>query len=398
LQQRYDVTLYESADRLGGHTDTHDVVTPDMGMVAIDTGFIVHNQRTYPSLCRLFSELGVETRPTEMSMSIHCEGCGLEYAGSKGLGGVFAEPRSLSNIPFLRLLAQIPRFYRQARGILEEGDDDISLGDFLARGGYSDYFISHFAVPIVSCVWSVAPGTALDYPARYLFTFLQNHGMLSVSGSSTWRTVVGGSRTYVDQVVKGLSTVTTSTSVRSIVEKTTGIEVRTDDDEGVFFDRVVVATHANTALSILTNPSPLQRSILGAFHYSRNDTWLHTDTSLLARNKRARAAWNFILPSCDGPSGRALVSYDMNQLQGVPSVQPHVVTLNAVDRVDSDQVLARMTYDHPIYTASSLAAQSRLHELNGTRLAFAGAYHGWGFHEDGCRSGIAAAASLGVEW
>jgi predicted NAD/FAD-binding protein len=398
LQQRYDVTLYESDSRLGGHTHTHDVLTPDLGTVPIDTGFIVHNQRTYPLLCRLFSELNVATRPTEMSMSIHCEGCGLEYAGAKGFGGVFAQPRSLGNPAFLRLLAQIRRFYRQARLVLTEAEDDISLGEFLARERFSNYFAAHFVVPIVSCVWSVAPEVALQYPARYLFTFLENHGMLSVAGSPLWRTVVGGSRTYVDRVVKDLSAVATSTPVRAVIEQPEGLEIRTDDDQGVHFDRVVMAVHADTSLALLANPSSRQRSVLGAFHYSHNDTLLHTDATLLPVAPRARAAWNFRLPACVGPAGQALVSYDMNRLQGVSSSQCHIVTLNATDRIDSDQVLARMTYEHPIYTAASLEAQQRLPELNGSRLSFAGAYHGWGFHEDGCRSGIAAAASLGVKW
>ncbi len=398
LQQRYDVTLYESAGRLGGHAHTHDVVTPDAGTVPIDSGFIVHNPRTYPLLCRLFSGLNVETRPTEMSMSIRCGGCGLEYAGGKGFGGVVAQIRSLSNPAFLHLLSQVRRFHRQARRVVAQGDEGSSLGEFLARGRYSRYFSSHFVVPIVSCVWSVAPGMAMQYPARYLFTFLENHGMLSLGGSPTWRTVVGGSRTYVDRVIKDLNAVATSTPVRSVIAQSEGAEVRTDDDEGVFFDRVVVAAHADSSLALLANPSPLQNSVLGAFHYSRNDTTLHTDATLLPTTRRARASWNFLLPSCVGATNQALVSYDMNRLQGIPSSRPHVVTLNGTDHVDPGLVLARMTYEHPIYTAASLDAQRHLSKLNGTRLAFAGAYQGWGFHEDGCRSGIAAAESLGAKW
>ena len=177
-----------------------------------------------------------------------------------------------------------------------------------------------------------------------------------------------------------------------------GAEVRTDDDRGVAFDRVVVATHADDSLRLLAEPSPLQRSVLGAFHYSRNETWLHTDATVLPQSAKARAAWNFLLPSCVASTEHALVSYDMNRLQGISSTRPHLVTLNATDRIDPDQVLARMTYEHPIYTAASLDAQRHLGKLNDARLAFAGAYHGWGFHEDGCRSGIVAAESLGVKW
>lgn len=398
LQRRYDVTLYEAADRLGGHTHTHDVVTPDTGTVPIDTGFIVHNRRTYPLLGQLFSELNVVTRQTEMSLSVRCEGCGLEYAGANGLGGVFAQPRSLVNPAFVRLLAQIHRFHRQARRMLGREADPMSLGDFLDRGRYSNYFVSHFVVPIVSCVWSVAPSAALQYPARYLFVFLENHGMLAFGGSPVWRTVVGGSRTYVDRVVKHLSAVSTSTPVTAVAQRHDGALVRTADDDAVFFDRVVVATHADTALALIPDPTPRQRSILGSFQYSRNETYLHTDTTLLPEADRAQASWNFLLPVCVGPIEHAFVSYDMNRLQGVTSTQPHIVTLNATDRIDPERVLARMTYEHPIYTAASVDAQRHLFELNGTKLAFAGAYHGWGFHEDGCRSGMIAARSLGVPW
>jgi uncharacterized protein len=398
LQRRFDVTLYESAERLGGHTHTHDVVTPDVGVVPIDTGFIVHNQRTYPLLCQLFSELGVETQATEMSMSIRCEGCGLEYAGAKGLRGIFSQPRSLANVAFLRLLSQVPRFYREAREVVEQGGDDLTLGDFLTNGGFSDYFISHFVVPIVSCVWSVAPDAALRYPARYLFVFLQNHGMLAVSGSPTWRTVVGGSRAYVDLIAKNLSAVATSTPVQWVVEEDTGVTVTTDEDRSVRFDRAVIATHADTALTLLARPSELQRSILGAFVYSRNDVSLHTDTSILPLSERSRAAWNFSLSSCEDSGNSAKVSYDMNRLQGVASSQEHVVTLNGGQRIDPSRVVARIQYEHPIYTPESLRAQRRLSELNNSSLAFAGAYHGWGFHEDGCRSGVEAAHALGVDW
>jgi predicted NAD/FAD-binding protein len=398
LQRTYDVTLYESSDRLGGHSHTHDVITPDAGTVGIDTGFIVHNPRTYPLLCKLFSELGVATQPTEMSMSVHCDDCGLEYAGARGPRGVFSHPDSLRNTDFLRLLSQVPRFYRLARRVLDDESDQESLGQFLHGRGFSDFFTTHFVVPIVSCVWSVAPGSALDYPARYLFAFLQNHGMLSLSGAPAWRTVVGGSRTYVELVVKNLTAISTSTPVRSVHQHSSGVTVTTDDDDGILFNRAVIATHADTALDLLGAPSEQQRSILGAFRYSRNEVTLHSDVSLLARRPRSRAAWNYSLRSCAGTGENAVVSYDMNRLQGVDSQQAHVVTLNASDHVDAAQVIAEMHYEHPIYTSAALRAQSRLSELNGPTLAFAGAYHGWGFHEDGCRSGVEAARALGVEW
>jgi predicted NAD/FAD-binding protein len=398
LQQRYDVSLYETDSRLGGHAHTHDVVTPDGGAIAVDTGFIVHNTRTYPHLLRLFGELGVLTQPTEMSMSIHCDGCGLEYAGARGITGLFAQPRSLARPAYLRMLLEVKRFHRHARRVLAAGDDNLTLGGFLDEGGYSAYFVSHFMVPVVSCVWSTSPGEALDYPARYLFAFLDNHGMLSVTGSPPWRTVVGGSRSYVEQVAKGITSLRLATGVRSIHRHADGVEIRDNDDSVETFDSAVVATHADTALSLLADPTDAERDVLGAFRYSRNDTVLHTDTSLLPRAPRARAAWNYRMPQCAASAADVVVSYDMNLLQQLPTATPYVVSLNAGNDIDAGRVVERMVYEHPVYDLAAVAAQGRLAELSGGRTAFAGSYHGWGFHEDGCRSGVEAARSLGVNW
>jgi predicted NAD/FAD-binding protein len=398
LQRRYDVTLYESEDRLGGHAHTHDVVTADAGTLAVDTGFIVYNNQTYPLLAKLLAELGVASRPTDMSMSIRCEGCGLEYAGQRGLQGLFAQPRSAARPAFLKMLVEVKKFHRRARRVLTEEADELTLGDFLASGGFSDYFISHFMLPVVSCVWSAGPGVSLGYPARYLFTFLNNHGMLSLTGSPRWRTVAGGSRSYVELAAKQLSAVATATPVRAVIRHSDGVEIRDDSDQTTQFDRAVVATHADTALRLLADPTVKERSTLGAFKYSRNETWLHTDRRLLPVAARARASWNYLLPSCRTNADRAVVSYDMNRLQGLAGSTTHIVTLNATDRVDGGSVLARMVYEHPIYTTESVAAQNGLTQLNNPTTAFAGSYHGWGFHEDGCRSGVAAAAALGASW
>jgi len=397
LQRQYDVTLFESEDRLGGHAHTHDVVTGDAGLLPVDSGFIVHNRVTYPHLVRLFAELGVDTQPTEMSMSIRCDGCGLEYAGARGFRGLFAQPRSAGRPDFLRMLVEIKRFHRQARRVMATGSDDLTLHDFLAVGGYSTYFVNHYMVPVVSAVWSAAPGVALRYPARYLFAFLDNHGMLSVSGSHEWRTVVGGSRAYVERTVKHLTAVQTSSPVRAVLRSPSGVTVHTDDDVAATFDRAVIATHADTALDMLGDATPAERRVLGAFTYSHNATKLHRDPTLLPRRPAAQASWNYRLPACQA-DGAVLVSYDMNRLQRLPSHEPLVVTLNGDERVRADLVVAEMDYTHPIYTPAAVAAQSDLPSLNDGRTAFAGAYHGWGFHEDGCRAGVTAAASLGVSW
>jgi predicted NAD/FAD-binding protein len=398
LQRRYDVALYEADHRLGGHAHTHDVLTPDSGTAAIDTGFIVHNERTYPHLIRLFDELGIATQPAEMSMSVRCEGCGLEYAGAKGLGGLFAQARSITRPAYLRMLVEVKRFHRTARRVLESGSDDLTLGEFLRKGGYSTYFCQHFVVPFVSCVWSTSREAALGYPARYLFSFLDNHGMLSVTGSPEWRTVVGGSRRYVEKAAKELTSVRLATPVRSISRHPDALTIRDVDDSVESFSRVVVATHADTALRLLENPSRAESDVLGAFGYSSNHTVLHTDERPLPRSHRARSSWNYVMPACTTSSADVMVSYDMNRLQQLETATPFVVSLNARDRIDPDAVIERMDYEHPIYTVECVAAQRKLPELNDGRIAFAGAYHGWGFHEDGCRSGAAAARSLGAEW
>jgi predicted NAD/FAD-binding protein len=398
LQGRFDVTLYEAADRLGGHADTHDVVTADAGTIAVDTGFIVYNDATYPQFGRLLARLGLATQTTDMSMSVRCEGCGLEYAGGRGPGGVLARPRSMRKLAFLKMLVEINRFHREAKAMIADGDDGLTLRQFLVNGGYSDYFTRHFVVPIVASVWSAPTGVALEYPARYLFIFLHNHGMLSVTGSPQWRTITGGSRMYVERVAKTLHAVQTATPVRRVRRAHERIEIRDECDEVATFDAVVMATHADTTLSLLDRPSAEELSVLGAFGYARNDTWLHRDERLLPRAKRAQSSWNYLLPACDADTDGVFVTYDMNRLQSLPSSAPHLVTLNATARIDPSLVMARMAYEHPIYTVTSVAAQRRLPGLNSRTIAFAGAYHGWGFHEDGCRSGVAAAESFGATW
>ncbi|MBM7775215.1 putative NAD/FAD-binding protein [Actinokineospora baliensis] len=398
LRRRFEVTLFEADDRLGGHAHTHDLSTPDGGLTQVDTGFIVHNERTYPNLLRLFGELGVATRDTEMSMSVRCEGCGLEYAGARGLAGVFAQPRSLLRPRYLAMLAEVKRFHLHARRVLRSDLDEITLRGFVVVGGYSRYFVDHFLVPLVSAVWSAGPELSMRYPAKYLFRFLDHHGLLSVSGSPTWRTVVGGSRTYVDLVAKQLTTVLTDTPVRALHRHSDHVEVRDAADQSHRFDRVVVATHPDQALRLLAEPTEAEREVLGAIEYSTNETVLHTDPSVLPRSERARASWNYLKPACGSDDGPVKVSYHMNRLMGLVEPEDYVVTLNATDLVSDKAVLRRMTYHHPIYTPEMLEAQRKLPSLNDGVVAYAGAYHGWGFHEDGCAAGVRAAASLGSGW
>jgi predicted NAD/FAD-binding protein len=273
-----------------------------------------------------------------------------------------------------------------------------TMDDFLTSGHFSRYFRLHFVTPLISAVWSCAPEQAGRYPARYLFEFLANHGMLSVTGSPQWRTVVGGSASYVERAAKQLSAVLTSTPVHGISRLSSGVEIHDDSDRPAHFDAVVVATHPRQALAILNQPTAAERRVLSAFEYSVNPTVLHTDTSVLPTAVRARSSWNYYLPSCSASASAVHVSYDLNRLQRLDTDTRYLVTLNDGGLVARNAVLKEMVYEHPIFTPESVAAQAELPALNDATVAFAGAYAGWGFHEDGCRSGVEAARSLGVDW
>ena len=395
------VTLFEADDRLGGHADTH-LVQEGERELAIDTGFIVHNPRTYPVLLRLFAELGVATQGSEMSMSIRDDGSGLEWAGALGRKGVFPTAAHLRRPRYLRMLTEIPRFHRRARRVLAETGPDVTLRSFLDAGGFTPYFVRHFMEPLVAAVWSCDPEVALDYPARYLFTFLDHHGMLGVFGSPQWRTVTGGSREYVAAIGARIQEVRTGAKVTSVLETAHGVEVT--DGNGVVdvFDAVVIATHPSQALSLLAEPTAAQREVLAAMPYSPNTALLHTDTSVLPATTNAWASWNFRRPTPTEPAtegtGQVLVTYDLTRLQRLDTETHYLVTLGGEELVDPTQVLARMEYEHPLYNPRSVAAQAQLPGIDTERIGFAGAYHGWGFHEDGARSGLRAVERLGLTW
>lgn len=397
LRNVASVTVYEADARLGGHAHSHEFGRSDGGTDVVDTGFIVMNDRTYPTLLRIFDELGVTTQPTEMSMSVSCGGCGLEYAGARKLAGLFASERARKDPRHLRLLSEVPRFHRAARRLLATPDSSVTLQEFLTAHRFSPYFVDHFAIPLVACVWSCPAGIALEYPAQYLFAFLEHHGMLRIWGSPKWRTVVGGSRSYVNRIAAELPDVRTGRGVRSIVRHADGSDIRDASEQVERFDQVVIATHPDQALRLLADATPLEKTVLGAFEYSPNRTQLHSDERVLPSSTRAQASWNYRTASCGGRDGQpVVVTYDMNRLQGLAGPSRYLVTLNAAEHVDSSTVLAEMQYEHPQYTPESVAAQRRLPELSNSRVAFAGAYHGWGFHEDGARSGVAAARRLGA--
>ncbi|WP_327071098.1 NAD(P)/FAD-dependent oxidoreductase [Kitasatospora sp. NBC_01302] len=391
------VELFEADGRLGGHAHTQPAVGADGREVALDTGFLVHNERTYPHLVALFRELGVATRDSDMSMSVRCDGCGLEYAGARGPAGLIARPGALLRGPYLRMLAEVPRFHRRARALLADPQaGDPTLGEFLEAGGFSGYFVEHFMTPVVAAVWSCAPDLTGEYPARYLFAFLANHGLLSVLGSPTWRTVVGGSQTYVARIAEQLSAVHRGAPVRAVRRHSDGVSVTCADGRTTGADAVVIATHADQALALLADPTRAEKEVLGAFRYSRNPTVLHRDVAHLPRAAWARASWNYRMTGCAGDGAGVKVSYHLNRLLGLDTAEDYLVTLNEDPErpVADEHVVSRTVYEHPIYTRESVAAQARLPELSTGRTAFAGAYHGWGFHEDGCRSGLDAAQAL----
>lgn len=401
LRQVGEVHLFEADDRLGGHAHTHDVALRDGRIAGLDSGFLVHNERTYPNLLRLFAELDVPTQDAEMSMSVRCDGCGLEYAGAKGLGGIFARPSSVARPRFLAMLVQVKRFHTQARRLLDDESpaaDTVTLDAFVREHRFSDYFATHFLYPLVAAVWSCGFDGARSYPARYLFRFLDNHGMLTVTGSPQWRTVTGGSRTYVERVAKQLTSVATATPIRSVTRHADGVELRDDADDVHHFDRVVLATHADQALPMLTDATADERRLLSRFATVPSTALLHTDGAVLPTAPRARSSWNYRMASCASDDQRVHISYDLNRLQRVDDPVDHVVTLNPDAEIDPALVLARMEYAHPTYTPESVAAQRELDVLNTGRTAFAGAWQGWGFHEDGCVSGVRAAASFGAGW
>ncbi|OMC08661.1 NAD(P)/FAD-dependent oxidoreductase [Mycobacterium sp. SP-6446] len=395
LSGRERVTLYEADARLGGHAHTHVVDDGDGRVVAVDSAFLVHNDRTYPTLCRLFGELGIATQDSEMSMSVRADDIGLEYAGALGVRGLFACRQSLRP-RYLRMLAEIVRFHRAALRLLGDDADGLeTLDAFLNRHGFSPYFIDYFITPLVAAVWSCAGDDALRYPARYLFVFLAHHGMLSVFGSPTWRTVTGGSATYVRAVAARLDEVSTSTPVHSLRRVPDGVVVRAGNNPPRLFDAAVVAVHPDQALLLLDGATPRERAVLGAIPYSTNRAQLHTDSSVLPRHRRARASWNYLVtPGND----RVVVSYDISRLMRLDARRRYLVSLGGHDHVRPESVIAEMTYSHPLYTPQSVAAQRLLPTLDDDRLVFAGAYHGWGFHEDGAASGLRAARRLGADW
>ncbi len=395
LSRQHEVVLFERESRLGGHTHTHQVQQGGRNY-RVDSGFIVFNAGNYPLLTRLFDELAVPSQPTTMSFSVHDAGNGLEY-NATDLDGLFCQRRNLVSPRFWRMVRDITRFYRDAPALLADAGDGPSLGSYLRERGYSELFVRDHLVPMASALWSSPSETVLDFPAKYLVRFMDNHHMLQVRDRPQWRVVCGGSSRYIEALQNAWNVqVRLSSPVRQVRRDAQGVEVATDRGSERF-DQVVLACHSDHALALLADPSQAEREVLGAIPYQTNETVLHTDASLLPRQRKAWAAWNAYVPK--EPGAPCTVSYCMNHLQSLDSPEPFVVTLGRGQAIDPGKVLARMQYQHPVYTHASVAAQGRRGEINGAnRTWFAGAYWGFGFHEDGLRSGVEVASSLGVAW
>ncbi len=395
LSRDHEVVLFEANDYLGGHTHTHDIELHGR-RYAVDTGFIVHNPEHYPLLNALFAELAVASKPTTMSFSVRNEASGMEY-NATDLDGLFCQRRNLVSPRFWGMLRDLVRFYRQAPALLALPGEGPTLGDYLADGGYGAMFRDEHLVPMASALWSSPSAKILAFPAKYLVRFMANHQMLQVTDRSQWRVVQGGSNTYV-RALRGRWRVEErlNTPVRKVLRSQDCVSVFTDACVERF-DHLVLACHSDQALRLLGDASDAERSILGDLPYQTNDTVLHTDASLLPRQRKAWAAWNATIPR--DPADVCTVSYCMNLLQGIDSPEPFVVTLNRSDAIDPAKILRRMRYEHPVYSHASVAAQTRKAEIQGQRHTwFAGAYWGWGFHEDGMRSAVEVASALGVQW
>ncbi|MCU0842242.1 MAG: FAD-dependent oxidoreductase [Thiobacillaceae bacterium] len=392
LHPEHEITLFEAGGHVGGHVHTHDVRLGGRDY-RVDTGFIVFNRRTYPHFIELLGELGVEGQDSDMSFSVSCGDAGphpgLEYNGTS-LNALFAQRENLLRPGFWGMLRDILRFNREAPGLLQDEGDEMSLGEYLARGGYGRMFRDYYILPMGAAIWSTDPERMLGFPARFFVRFFQNHGLLSVNDRPTWRVVKGGSRAYVDRLVRPFADrIRLMSPVQRIVRREDGVVLHTQAGGAEPFDAVFLACHSDQALALLAEPTAAEREVLSAIPYQPNEAVLHTDTRLLPRRRLAWAAWNYLMP--EGPEGRLSLTYDMNLLQGLDAPETFCVTLNAGARIDPDKVIARMTYHHPLFTPEGSAAQARHREINGTRRTYyCGAWWRNGFHEDGLVSALDA--------
>ena len=389
LRDRHDITVYEAGSYIGGHTNTIDV--DDAGEpLAVDTGFIVFNDKTYPNFIHILDEIGQASKPTEMSFSVHSADRRIEYNGSS-LNGLFAQRRNLLRPTFYRMVRDILRFFREATPDIQRLGRHLTLGEYLSARGYGREFIDDYLVPMTAAIWSAEPGAVLDMPALFLVRFFKNHGLLQLKDRPQWHVIEGGSREYVRRLVQGhVDRIRLDEAVTSVARTPAGVQVTSAGGGTEIYDHIFMACHSDQALKLLRDPTPVETEVLGAIRYQPNEAVLHTDATVLPRRRRAWAAWNYLIP--EDRNGHVAVSYNMNILQGLDASETYVVTLNDDGRIDPGKVIRRIQYDHPMYTLETIAAQRRQQEVNCDRTYYCGAYWRNGFHEDGVVSALDAVA------
>ena len=395
LHGSHDIRIFEANDYIGGHSNT---VTVDTGgtQTAVDTGFIVYNDRNYPNFCRILDQIGIEGRPTSMSFSVQCKASGLEYNGSS-LNGLFAQRRNLLRPWYYRLIGDILRFNREAESSLKELDDTVTVKAFLRDRGFSQQFSRYYLLPMGAAIWSCPAESFEQFPVRFIITFYRNHGLLQLRDRPTWHVVEGGAKEYVNALTAPFrDRIHLSSPVRSVHRSSDSVAVSRDDHPPQEFDEVIFACHSDQALGLIDGPDDLERSVLKTFRYGANTAVLHTDKTVLPRNRRAWASWNYRIG--DAPSERPAVTYNMNILQHIRSKDTFCVSLNDESRIDPNLVLGRFQYEHPVFTTDRASAQGRHPELiRRRRTSFCGAYWGNGFHEDGVNSAITVCRKFGAE-
>jgi predicted NAD/FAD-binding protein len=396
LSRKHEVSLFEKEPRLGGHTNTVMADT-SRGAIPIDTGFIVHNDRTYPNLVRLLSELGVETQPSDMSFSVSCRQTGFEYS-SRGINGFFAQRKNLLQREHYLLLTEILRFNRTAPNLLDRPEAEAAtIGDLLDEGKYHSVFAEHYLFPMASAVWSMSLDSIRSFPALTLLRFFHNHGMLGINTHPKWKVIRGGSHKYIPLLTAPFKKrIYLDAAIQSVSRQENGVTLHFEDRPAMAFDQLVLACHGDQVLPLLEQPTAAERDVLGKFKTSRNVASLHTDSSLLPRHSAARASWNYNL----GFTGKNSVTltYHMNRLQSLKTEEDYCVTLNGEDAIDGTKVLRKIVYHHPLYTQEAVRAQCRWREISGrNRTHYCGAYWFYGFHEDGLNSALRVARASSVE-
>ena len=387
LSETHDVTVFEANRYVGGHTHTHDVVWGGKHY-AIDTGFIVFNEKTYPQFIQLLETLGVESQETEMSFSVSSLSSGLEYNGHS-LNTLFAQRSNLLSASFYRMIRDILRFNQTATDCLSNDAADMPLGEFLRQEQYGREFIDHYILPMGAAIWSTDVGQMQDFPARFFIRFFHNHGLLNVSNRPRWFVIKGGSKQYLTPLTKSYqNNIRLGAAVERVQRSNGGWDVYVKQGKPEYFDAVFVAAHSDQALSMLATPSVAQQEVLGAIRYQENEAVLHTDTSVLPRRKRAWASWNYRIPEKN--RDRVVLTYYMNRLQGINAPVDFCVTLNDSSAIDRSKIIQRIVYEHPVFTTETIAAQERQRDVNGQGLYFCGAYWRNGFHEDGVVSALNA--------